>query len=526
MILLFLYFTSLLTRLIFLFYGMPSITHDEADFFLNSYYLIKTGTDVFNNRLFLTSGHLAITGSIPVYIGSIFFLFFEKNIYLSRLPYAIISSFIPLFFYLLIKKLFKNNNNLALLNFFVLNFSPWFLHLSSQAAIEQITSLFFLISGFYFYLSNKKIIILLSYLSLFLSFHSYMGIKIVFLFFILIIFISKKLIYKKLTLKNLTILFIKSIIFYLILLISLFIFSNKNLLTQRANQDLIFLNKEIIENKVWYERLTSESPSLLKKIYFNKITILYRIFIEKYFDVFNLKTLFINGDEHPIYGNSYPLFYSWQIIFFLIGLSTFILNLTKNKILLIFLLIILFSPLPTALNIQPSTIALRSFPIIFAFSFLITYGFIYFYKSKKTFLYFFILLIIFSYLNFIYIYNSKIKIISSEQWHFSEKQLFDKIETLDKNKKIIILNNEPKETFLLYSFYKINNASLIKEKWQNKDYSFDNVYFTNNCPKKPSSNNLYLMKRETCKKEKYNLIPYLYANDKSGVIYYKIKNVL
>lgn len=247
MILLFLYFTSLLTRLIFLFYGMPSITHDEADFFLNSYYLIKTGTDVFNNRLFLTSGHLAITGSIPVYIGSIFFLFFEKNIYLSRLPYAIISSFIPLFFYLLIKKLFKNNNNLALLNFFVLNFSPWFLHLSSQAAIEQITSLFFLISGFYFYLSNKK---------------------------------------------------------------------------------------------------------------------------------------------------------------------------------------------------------------------------------------------------------------------------------------IIILNNEPKETFLLYSFYKINNASLIKEKWQNKDYSFDNVYFTNNCPKKPSSNNLYLMKRETCKKEKYNLIPYLYANDKSGVIYYKIKNVL
>jgi hypothetical protein len=82
-----LFLISFFSRLVFLFYSMPSITHDEADYFLNGWFLAKTGSDVWNNKLFLTSGILTATGGIPIYLNSLFFRFLDLNILNSRLPY-------------------------------------------------------------------------------------------------------------------------------------------------------------------------------------------------------------------------------------------------------------------------------------------------------------------------------------------------------------------------------------------------------------------------------------------------------
>jgi len=50
-----LFLISFLTRFVFLYFGYPSVTHDEADYFINSYLLAKTGSDIYNQKFFLTS---------------------------------------------------------------------------------------------------------------------------------------------------------------------------------------------------------------------------------------------------------------------------------------------------------------------------------------------------------------------------------------------------------------------------------------------------------------------------------------
>ncbi|MCX7589622.1 MAG: hypothetical protein N2Z85_01635, partial [Patescibacteria group bacterium] len=452
------FFLSFIPRILFLFFGQSSITHDEADFFLNGFILNKTGTDFLNQKIFTVSGILTSTGGIPVYINGFLYNFFEKNIIFSRLPYVLLSIFTPVFFYYFLKKI-TNNKEIPFISFLIMNFSSWFSFMSTQGAIEQIPSLFFLIGGYYFYIIKNKLLNILSFIFLFLSFHSYMGIKIIFPLYIFLILITKFFLEKKsINLKLISKILLKTIIISVIFFLPLL--KNKNYINTRASDTLIFLNKNIIENKVWYQRLTFEGPIIIKKIYSNKITIIAQEFIDKYLDVFNLKNLFLIGDNHPIYGSTVGLFYLWLLPFFILGIINLLKNIKQKGNKIIFIITII-SPISSAVNIQPTTIALRSFPIIFAYSYIIALGIVYLkkiLKIKKISIYFFIL-ILFSFINFFYYYQSRIKTINSEQWHLGEKKLFEKIlKEEPQSKKIYIVNNEPKETFMLFAFYHLNDA--------------------------------------------------------------------
>ncbi|MCX7589449.1 MAG: hypothetical protein N2Z85_00710, partial [Patescibacteria group bacterium] len=116
----------------------------------------------------------------------------------------------------------------------------------------------------------------------------------------------------------------------------------------------------------------------------------------------------------------------------------------------------------------------------------------------------------------------------SEQWHLGEKKLFEKIlKEEPQSKKIYIVNNEPKETFMLFAFYHLNDAYLIKEKLQKQDYSYKNIFFTD---KKISSlkNEKILIKKgaqnidQMIENKIFPEKEYLKANDKSGILYYQI----
>lgn len=155
----FLYLISFLTRFLFLFFGMPSVTHDEADFFTNSYILAKTGTDIWNKKIFFSTGIININSSLIIYLNALFFSFFKKNIYDIRLIYVILSSFIPVLFYLIISKITKNKIK-ALFIFLIFNFAPFFVHMSIQGGIEIISSLLLFLITFYLFILinyiNKK----------------------------------------------------------------------------------------------------------------------------------------------------------------------------------------------------------------------------------------------------------------------------------------------------------------------------------------------------------------------------------
>ncbi len=82
---------------------------------------------------------------------------------------------------------------------------------------------------------------------------------------------------------------------------------------------------------------------------------------------------------------------------------------------------------------------------------------------------------------------------------------------------------------MLFAFYHINDAFLIKNKLQTNDYTYKNVVFTD---KKISElkNRVILIKRSTQNIDpliENKLIfyqPYLEASDKSGILYYKLEN--
>ncbi len=474
-----LFFLSLIPRLIFLFFSMPSITHDEADYFLNSFFLAKTGGDFWGNKFFLTSGILSATSSIPIYINSIIYLFFPKTIVFSRLIFTLINTFTPIVFYYLLKKLTKNRQ-FSLIAFLVLSLSPWFLYLTSQINFESVLSFSFLMMSLYSLINLNNLA--LFFLNIFLSFNSYMGIKAS-MFFLLIIFfiiyyLSK---YKKITFSQVVKLTLASFFLYTILFLLSYFLPNSQLIKSRAKNDLIFLNKEKIENSVWFERLTMTGPDLLKKFFSNKISFLSSYFLNNFFYSINPHILFLKGDPHPIYGNNlFGLFYLWQLIFFIYGLVK-IKEMPNLKSIWPFLLIIIFGSIPTIISSFEPTIALRSLPIIIPYSILITNGIFQLItqvKNKKI-VYLFYFLFFISFIAFFTLFQLKIKILSSEQWHLGEKKLFEKILKEEKNKRLYIVNNEPKETFMLFSFYHINDAWLIKDKIKTENYNYKNIIFTN-----------------------------------------------
>lgn len=504
-----LYLISLLTRLVFLYFGYPSITNDEADYFMNSYLLAKTGTDIFSEKIFLTSGILNATSSIPVYLGSLLFLFLEKSVISGRLTYAILNSLTPLFFYLILLKLTKNKA-FSLIGFTVFNFSPWFSYLSSLSAIDSPTAMLFYLVAFYILLTNTKPVYkyFLFFIFNFLSFNSYMGIKTIFFFLVLIALITEK-IYKK-EKYNIKMLskdvFISLIIFIVSFLISWSAPSSAHF-QNRLKEKILPFNMSLIAKKVDSLREISRGPSQLRNFIHNKLTVTFGLFMERYIQAFNPYLLFVKGDSHPIYGTNYfGLFYFFDMVFIFLGLLFFRKIFERNSFIsLPFILILIVSPLAIGIMIDPPSISLRSYLSIIGYVFFITSGiyfiFNYFLKNKKLTIGITVVIYLISFIYFFSLYQVTIKSSSGDQWHLNEKVLTEKIATIRKKserQKVIIYVNEPQPTFLLYLFYQEKNPTLIKKLLMKKNYLIGNIRFSSDCPQEKIAGTIQIMHSGRC----------------------------
>lgn len=525
-----LFIFSLFTRFVFTYFSFSSVTHDEADIFINGYLLAKTGSDLWNHSLFLISGVLSANSSVAIYLNALFFKFLPKTVFFSRLPLLLINSLIPLLIYLIVYKITKKKV-LSLIIYLTANFSPWLIYLSGQSAFNAPLAFVFLLGAIYFLISFKKTILKYGFFILFsfLSYNSYLGIASSFIFLLFLAFITDDVYLRKtLNIKRIFQASIISVVIYIVFT-GLLLFAPGNELLKSTGSEIWSANLNKIEHTVWYERLTSKGSPFIKKLTINKITVAGDIFIDRYLSVFNIKTLFLKGDSHPIYGtNKYGLFYLWEMIFIIVAIAKFSEFFKKNTCKFTYLIIayIIFTPIPVIFQPELS-IGLRALPLTFPFFFLIGLG-IYYFKTKYKIklLYIFLLYLIF-YSHFLYIIQNKVRIVASEQWHLAEKTL---IESLEKEKtkydKVIVITKEPKETLLLYHFYQTTNSEIIKNSLKANFYQLDNIYFTDTCPNQSISlKNLYLIKRDTCKKSTLPTIPYIEAYDKSGPIYYKIESI-
>ena len=525
---------SLLTRSAYLFWGMPSLTNDEADLYTTSYVTAKTGSDQYNNSVFLTSGFLTVKPSIPIYFGTLpWFLTSQKSIFLARLPYALLNSITPLLFFLIIHILTKNRM-LALISFSIFNFSPWFSYLSATGYEAYMGLFFLLLSQLILLLKPTRIIkyILFSIAS-FLAFNSYMGLKPIFPF-VSFIFLSVAQLHfhKRLSMNGVIRSASISVALFIALLSFNYAIPNTDLIKKEYAGMSSYFNKQEIEGKVWYDRLTTQASSPLKAAISNKITVRLRDQIAKYMTVFNLAIFFQKGDPSALYGTAdlSGLFFLTDLIFFIIGLIH--LCRIRESSLRLLLSLFFIGGIPVALAVTNPTFILRSIILIVPITILTAYGFYFSLqklgKNKGGLI--FVLLLIGNTALFFTLYKTRIQVLNAEQWHHSERIVSEKLAKWNSDNKVSVFVSEPKPLFLQYAFYTMTDADMIKKVAMRDDYNFfvNNVTIQKECPATlPKPHESYVYKYLYCvlpaSSELYVDDKFAVAGDKSDMNYMLIR---
>ena len=464
-----LFFASLIMRLYFLFFGFSSITNDEADYYFSSYLFAKTHTDQYGNQIFLSSGFMNAISSVPVYIGSLFWTLIPiKSVIIARLPFALLNSITPVLFFSIVYY-FSRNMTLSLVSFAVMNFSPWFLHLSATAGFDSPLSLLFFLSAVNVlcYLKKPTWIRWVSFtLFSFLAFNSYMGFKTIFPL-LLFLFLTLDTLSQKRSSLNIKSIFTITLI-TATLFITFFIIAFKgpggNLFSGRASKTIVFLERSIIDNEVWYANLTTNNR-VVRKLFNNGIISPLQMFLSKYANALN-PALFFFGDPHVIYGlRIMGLFFVTDIFVFLVGIFYGFQNLNKKMKGLVFGLL-LIAPIPAALQVEGLTVALRGIFLLPALSVLIASGYLFLVQkiNNRVFFLFISSLFVINVISFLGLYQYRIKIVSAESWGGSQKLILEDIYKLKPNNVQLHVNDE-KVMFMKYGIYNpIHNVELFKQQ--------------------------------------------------------------
>lgn len=372
-------------RLYRLNYNPPALHGDELGIAYNANSLLKTGKDEYGISLplnfrndfmpfifYLTIPFSAILGIMELTV---------------RLPTALVSiTTIPLIYYTF--NYLLKDKKLALVITLFAALSTWDIRIA-RIGVGITLPLFFQLAGtilFLKFINSEKKYVLLSFILFFLSLLSYQTPRIT----TPLLIISLITVYrKKLSIKK-NLLFLSTLFLIFIILPSLtYLFYTPIKSTRFAGISVFTLWKSYLPN----------NANLIKYIYPASLLKLTSMISYNYLKHFDLSLLFLDNSllrYHQL--ENHGLFYTWQMVFIIIGLGYFIRyrHFKQNQLVLAWFFI---SPIPSALTtgVPYANIsrALMMLPIIILFSakgILITYKYINnHYKKIST---FFILLLI------------------------------------------------------------------------------------------------------------------------------------
>jgi len=474
------------------------MSHDEIEYILSAKTYFLSGVDLSNTSfpksIFQTKTE-GIISFLPSILLSPVYGLIPLNQFTARLPYVVINLLTALVLYLLVKKLFEDKT-LALISTMIFLANPWSFYLSRTASDTALALLFYLL-GIFFILDNSRKKIFLSFLFFTFGFFAYHGAKPILIPLVATCFVYRFFWSKnKLKFKQIGIFFTG-----IILVFCFYFFGNLKFpesINQNRSQDIIFFNQNLIASIVDTERKAAiENP--FKEIFINKVSVTLRIFTQKYLAVFSPDVLFISGDTRGTYHfGDHGLFFVVDFIFILVGLiNLFKKYPSKTKFLL---LLVLISPLTTAISVVETSVINRSFlllPLLVIFS---AYGILTSYQfiSKKinplvSFL-FLALIIMVSFVNFIHFYFFRFPIVGQENYFFSHRIIGNYISRNNKQKTVVI-DSEPREVFLEAVFYSSQNQNLIlKDFINNQNYQLEKTTFTSVCPKNFDKDTVYIIK--------------------------------
>jgi len=455
-----------------------AMSDDEIREIYTSYSISQTGRDAFGNfmPLVIAMDGFSTYGQVPIYGSSLLFLILPLNPFTGRLPHAISGILSVLFFYFIIKKLFKNEM-IAILSSAALSVSVWHIQLSRFAIETNMTFLLYLI-GICIFLYSKSVKALISSMVFFvLAFYSYSAFKVIFLPMIVILVWYRL---KELTKEKLLI----------ILATVIFAFSSFGILsiTQNAanygGSPFFFSDKTKTSLNVEFERRASDAPHFIENLYHNKYTYLTRMFLENYAGAFSPHYLFLNQEASGIYSIwGRGELYFFESVFLLAGFLYMFLK--KRKEFYFILLLLLISPLPSALGVGSPTWTSRSAFMIFPLYALLGFGiysFINIFKDKRLKIFvsgLILILYLYSVLGYTTQYYYDWSRTNAKYFSKSTKDLVYFINNSEK--KEILVSGVTVNTFMHYAFYNKLDPNLVHSSINNNPIRFNNITFAKEC---------------------------------------------
>lgn len=354
---------ALLAVLIFLaifirFYKLGDIPNglstDEADLAYNAYSIIKTGADVYGQKLplFFQSlddykPGLVFYTTIPAVLS------FGTSDFAVRIAPFIFGSLTLVLIFLFIRLLYPKTPILAYISATFVAFAPWHIALS-RAMVWYIELLFLYLLSFVCFLFAQKenlktqvrtLALFLSFLSLALSLYVYYA-AIIYLPLILIVLFY---LYRDFIQKNLKIFLPAILILIIFSLPALTHYLGKESKTRLNAISVLTADITLPQSIREIEQDKLEGFPFAEIIH-NRRLVYAAALLDNYFDYFNLDYLFITSkNTRYFYVNNVGLFYLLELPFFLYGL--FILGKRRKKADLLLLGLLAIGPIPASLTL-------------------------------------------------------------------------------------------------------------------------------------------------------------------------------
>lgn len=451
----------------------PSLYWDEASLGYNAFSILRTARDEHGQFLPLTNfaafGDYKPPGYIYAAVPAI--AIFGLTEFAIRFPSAFFGVWTVFLAYLLAKKLFNNNEVIALLTSLFLAISPWHLQFS-RVAFEANLGLFFSTLGIYLFLKfaqNSPIYLFGSALSFLAAVYTFTGQRLFVPFILLILAIH----FRKQVLANLKTVAITAVITG-ILFWPLFKFVTQTIEGRlRFNEVTIFKDLEPINQSNKYRQ--RDNFSWWSNIIHNRRLFYANDYLDHYFDAVNLNFLFIRGDVNPrlsiqevgeLYFLDLPLILAG--IYFLFA--------KKEKFRWLIISWLLISPLGPA-TARETPHALRMIHILPTFQLIGAVGFYYFYQSvkyKKMLIALTLLLFVLNFYYYLHMYYLHWPKNYSGYWQYGYKQAVALAKDYYPNvDKVIVTKNlgRPYIYFLLYLRFDPANY------WQSAQIAKDKFFF-------------------------------------------------
>lgn len=484
----------------------PSLNWDEVSHGYNAYSILTTGKDEWGfvlPSIFRAYGDYKLP--VYIYLTSLSVLLFGLSPFAVRLPSVLAGVGTVVFTYFLVLELYSrekikeskiDREILAAVSSFLVAVEPWSLF-ASRAAFEANLSLFFIVSGVYFFLKGfqKPSHFLLSSLFLGLSVWTYNSARIFVPILILVLFLIYWKDLVKVFKKD------KKLSFYCLLVTAFFFVPMfYQLLTPvgRVRFSKVAILDSGAISQIIESRQSSDLNPFLTRLLYNRPTYFIQNFISNWAKHFTCSFLFFKGGTH--YQFSLPghgLLYLINLPFFFIGWLVLLKQSFKKDRVSLFLLTWLFlAAIPSSLTREAPHV-LRSIvmlPIPMVATAIGLMSFVSWLErrklniARKFFLIFYILILFVFIGNYLNKYFTEYRRVFSWAWQYGYKETVDYLKgNYGKYDKIIFTKKygEPHEFILFYWRWRprdyINDERLVRfyqSEWYWVD-RFDKFYFVN-----------------------------------------------